>query len=73
MLWITLGLSRYLLIYDLHITSVESRLNSFKDFIFFKINVCSCGGEVLINLNDLDAWYNGINITTYTTSCADIC
>jgi hypothetical protein len=27
---------------------------------------------VLMNLNVVDAWYNGINNTTYAINCADI-
>jgi hypothetical protein len=30
-------------------------------------------GDVLMNLNVLDAWYNGINNTIYVASCANIC
>jgi hypothetical protein len=26
-----------------------------------------------MNLNVLDAWYNGIDNTIYATNCADIC
>jgi hypothetical protein len=33
----------------------------------------SGNGDVLMNLNVLDAWYSGINNTIYVASCAIIC
>jgi hypothetical protein len=39
----------------------------------FNTNACSYNGDVLINLNILYAWYNGIDNIVYVTSCGDIC
>jgi hypothetical protein len=40
---------------------------------FFNINAHSCNGDVLMNLNVLDAWYDGIDNTIYVASCVHIC
>ncbi len=50
---------------DEHIIFVESKGNVFNDATFFNTNACSCNGDVLMNLNVLDAWYNGIDNTIY--------
>jgi hypothetical protein len=39
----------------------------------FNTNARSCNGDVLMNLNVLDAWYNGIDNTIYVGSCVNIC
>jgi hypothetical protein len=55
-----------------HIIFEESKGNVFNNFTFFNTNARSCNGDVLTNLNILNAWYNGIDNTIYVTSCADI-
>ncbi len=59
----------YLLMIDRHI---ESKGNVFNDATLFNTNEHSCNGDVLMKLNVLDAWYNGIDNTIYAASCADI-
>jgi len=39
----------------------------------FNTNACSYNGDVLINLNILYSWYNGIDNIIYVTSGGDIC
>jgi hypothetical protein len=63
----------YLSMIDKHIIFVELEGNCFNDLTSFNTNAHSCNGDVLINLNVLDAWYNGIDNTMYVTSCANIC
>jgi len=63
----------YLLVIDKHIISIELEGNFFNDLTSFNTNAHSCNGDVLINLNVLDAWYSGINNTMYVTNCANIC
>jgi hypothetical protein len=43
-----------------HIIFVELKGNVFNDATLFNTNAHSCNGDVLMNLNVLDAWYNGI-------------
>jgi len=40
---------------------MKSKGNVFNDAIFFNTNAHSCHGDVLMNLNVLDTWYNGID------------
>jgi len=47
--------------------------NFFNDLTSFNTNARSCKGNVLINLNVLNAWYNGIDNTMYVASFANIC
>ncbi len=63
----------YLLMIEKHIISVESKGSIFSDATIFNTNVCSHNGDILMNLNVLDAWYNGIDNTMYATNCVDIC
>jgi hypothetical protein len=63
----------YLSMIDKHIIFVKSKGHVFNDATFFNINAHSCNGDVLMNLNVVDAWYNGINNKIYATSCVDIC
>jgi hypothetical protein len=63
----------YLSMIDEHIIFVKSKGNVFYDATFFNTNAHSCNGDVFMNVNVLDAWYNGINNTIYVASCADIC
>jgi hypothetical protein len=63
----------YLSMIEGHIIFVESKGNIFNDATFFNTNAHSCHGYVLMNLNVLDAWYNGIDNTTYAINCASIC
>jgi hypothetical protein len=48
-----------------HMISIESKGSVFNYATFFNINACSCNGDVLMNLNVLNAWYNGINNIIY--------
>jgi hypothetical protein len=57
---------------DGHIICVESKGSIFNDVTFFNTNACSCNGDVLMNLNVLDAWYNGIDNTIYVANCVHI-
>jgi hypothetical protein len=43
---------------DGHIIYVESKENVFNDATFFNTNARSCNGDVFMNLNVIDAWYN---------------
>ncbi len=63
----------YLSMIDEHIIFVESKGNVFNDVTFFNTIACSCNGDVLMNLNVLDAWYNGIDNTIYVAICINIC
>jgi len=63
----------YLSMIDEHIIFVKSKGNVFIDATFFNKNACSCNENLLMNLNVLDAWYNGIDNTIYVVSCVDIC
>jgi hypothetical protein len=63
----------YLSMIDGHIIFVESNGSVFIDATFFYTNACSCNGDVLMNLNILDAWHNGIDNTIYVVNCVDIC
>ncbi len=63
----------YLSMIDGHIIFVQSKGSVFHDATFFNTNARSCNGDVLMNLNVLDAWYHGINNTKYAVSCVDIC
>jgi hypothetical protein len=58
---------------DGHIIFVKLEGNAFNDLTSFKTNAHSCNGDVLINLNVIDAWYSGIDNTMYVASCVDIC
>jgi hypothetical protein len=51
----------YLSMIDEHIIFVKSKGRVFNDATFFNTNAHSCNGHVLMNLNVVDAWYNGIN------------
>ncbi len=62
----------YLSMIDEHIIFIKSKVCVFNDATFFNTNAHSCNGDVLMNLNVVDAWYNGINNTTYAINCADI-
>ncbi len=63
----------YLSMIDKCIIYVESKRSVFNDATIFNTNAHSCNGDVLMNLNVLDTWYNGIDNTIYVTSYADIC
>jgi hypothetical protein len=63
----------YLSMIDEHIIFVESKGSVFNDATFFNIDARFCNGDVLMNLNVLNAWYNGIDNTIYVANCADIC
>jgi hypothetical protein len=63
----------YLSMIDGHILFVEAKGSVFNDATFLNTNACSCNGDVLMNLNVLDAWYNGIDNTIYVASCVNIC
>jgi hypothetical protein len=63
----------YLSMIDGHIIFVESKISVFNDATFFNTNARSCNGDVLMNLNVLDEWYNGMDNTIYVASCANIC
>jgi hypothetical protein len=39
----------------------------------FLIQCNSCNVHILMSLNVLDAWYNGIDNTIYAVSCANTC
>jgi len=52
---------------------VESKGNVFSDATIFNTNAHSCNGDVLMNLNVVDAWYNGIENIIYAISCVNIC
>ncbi len=68
-----LFLLTYLSMMEGHIIFVEFKGSVFKNYTFFNTNACSCNGDVLMNLNILNAWYNGTDNNIYVTSCADIC
>ncbi len=51
----------YLSMINGHIIFVEFKGNIFNDATFLNTSAHSCNGDVLMNLNVLDAWYNGIN------------
>jgi hypothetical protein len=61
------------LLFGYNIISIESKRNVLNDATFFNANARYCNGDVLMNLNVLDAWYNGIDNTIYVVSCVDIC
>ncbi len=63
----------YLSMIDGHIIYVKSKGSVFNDATFYNTNARSCNGDVSMNLNVLDAWYNGIENTIYATNCANIC
>jgi hypothetical protein len=63
----------YLSMIDWHIIFVESKGSVFNDATFFNTNARSCNGDILMNLNVLDAWYYGIDNTIYATSDVNIC
>jgi hypothetical protein len=63
----------YLSMINGHITSVESKGSVFNDAKFFNTNVRSYNEDVLMNLNDLGAWYNGIDNTIYAVNYVSIC
>ncbi len=63
----------YLSMIDKHLISIELEGNFFNDLTSFNTNAHSCNGDVLINLNVLDAWYSGIDNTIYVTNCVNIC
>ncbi len=46
----------YLSMTNRHIMYVESEGNVFNDSTFFNTNACSCNGDVLMNLNVVEAW-----------------
>ncbi len=51
-----LGILMYLSMIDKHIISIKSKGNVFNEATFFNINEHSYNGDVLMNLNVLDAW-----------------
>jgi hypothetical protein len=51
-----LCLLMYLSMTNRHIMYVESEGNVFNDSTFFNTNACSCNGDVLMNLNVVEAW-----------------
>jgi hypothetical protein len=51
----------YLLMIEGHKISIELEGSVFNDLTQFNINAHFYNGNVLINLNVLDAWYSGIN------------
>jgi hypothetical protein len=63
----------YLSMIDKHIIFIKSKGSVFNDATFLNTNACSRNGDVLMNLNVLDAWYSGIDNTIYVSSCVDIC
>jgi hypothetical protein len=63
----------YVSMIDEHIIFVELESNAFNDLTSFNTNAHFCNGDVLINLNVIDAWYSGINNIMYVASCVDIC
>ncbi len=63
----------YLSLIDIQIIFVKLEGNAFNDLTSFNTNAHSCNGDVLINLNVLDAWYSGIDNTIYVTNCVNIC
>jgi hypothetical protein len=63
----------YLSIIDEHIKSIESKRSVFNDVTFFNTNAHSYNGDVLMNLDVLNAWYNFIDNTIYAASCANVC
>jgi hypothetical protein len=68
-----LGHLMYLLKIDEHIKFVDFKGNDFNDLTFPNTNAHSWNGDVLINLNVLDSWYNGTDNTMYAISYVDIC
>ncbi len=62
----------YLSMIDGHIISLKSKGNIFNDATFFNTNAPSCNGDVLMNLNVLDMWYNDRH-TIYEPSYTNIC
>ncbi len=62
----------YLLMIVGHIISIELEGNVFNDLTKFNTNAHFCYGNVLINLNVLNAWYSGIDNTMYGASCVNI-
>jgi hypothetical protein len=58
---------------NIHIIFVESKGSVFNDATFFNTNACSFNGDVLMHLNALNAWYNGIDNKIYAINCAVIC
>ncbi len=68
-----LGLLMYLSMIDGHIISMKSEGNVFNDTTFFNTNAHSCNGDVLMNLNVLNTWYNGIDNTINETRYVNIC
>jgi hypothetical protein len=63
----------YLSMIDGHIIFVGLEGNAFNDLRSFNTNAHSCNGDVLINLNVIDAWHSGIDNTMYVANCVDIC
>jgi hypothetical protein len=63
----------YLSMIDRQMISTESKRSVFNDATFFDKNAYSCNGDVLMNLNVLDAWYNGVDNKIHVASCVDIC
>jgi hypothetical protein len=63
----------YLSMIDEHIIFVESKGGVFYYATFFNTNARSCNGDVLMNLNVLDEWYNGIDNMIYVASWVNIC
>jgi hypothetical protein len=62
----------YLLIIEGRIISIELEGNVFNDLTQFNTNAHFCNGNVLRDLNILNAWYSGIDNNMYATSCANI-
>jgi hypothetical protein len=62
----------YLLIIEGHMISIDLEGSVFNDLTQFNTNAHFFNGNVLINLNVLDAWYSGIVSIMYATSCANI-
>ncbi len=63
----------YLSMIDGHTIFVELEGKIFNDLTSFNTNARSCSGDVLININVLDAWYRGIDNIMYVANCVDIC
>jgi len=61
----------YLLMINGHICIIQNKC--FNDVIFFNTIVLLLKADILMNLNVLNAWYNGIDNTIYAASCANIC
>jgi hypothetical protein len=63
----------YLSMIDGHIVFVELEGSDFNDLTSFNTSARSCNRDVLINLNVLNAWYNGKDNIMYATNYVNIC